>query len=189
MGDKEIKAEVSKQLSRFAIIFLSIFIGVVSAALIVLLCIVLFNKSYFLHITEYTYHYGSQRYIFLSYVLIWSIYLDLLLLLSPLIPILVNRHKRKLIELTVNEDKITGYTTGVIPFSKVSVWMPIEKVDSVAAIISKKSWFTGKVLYIVSESSVIKVPYVLNADDIVEFTSKMIEKAQRDKNNADEESI
>ncbi len=87
--------------------------------------------------------------------------------------------KRKLTELTVSEKEIVGSYTGFIPFAKIMLRMPIEKVDNVAAVNSIFDFFTGKKIRIASASGVIKIRYVLNADEVVAFISAAIEQAKK----------
>lgn len=94
------------------------------------------------------------------------------------ISILVARRRRQMTELTVNEKEIVGSYTKFIPITKISLRMPIEKIDNISAVNSIFFWYTGKLLRIASTSSVIKIPFVVNADEIVAFLSEAIEKAK-----------
>ena len=98
----------------------------------------------------------------------------------PLIFILINKRKRKLTELTANEKEIVGSYTRFIPVSKINLKMPIEKIDNISAVKNCFFLYTGKALRIGSTSNVIKIPYVLNTDEMVAFISEAIEKAKID---------
>lgn len=57
--------------------------------------------------------------------------------------LIINR-KRKLTELIVTENKIVGSYTAFMPFAKIMLRMPIEKIDNVVAVNSVFDFFTGK---------------------------------------------
>ncbi len=110
--------------------------------------------------------------------LVLAIVIIIVLMLLPTIFLFINVRRRKLTELTANEKEIVGSYTSFIPISKIMLKMPIEKIDNIAAVNSAFYWFTGKTIRISSTSSVIKIPFVENADAIVAFISEMIEKAK-----------
>lgn len=93
--------------------------------------------------------------------------------------LIINR-KRKLTELTVTEKEIVGSYTAFIPFAKIMLRMPIEKIDNAAAVNSVWDFFKGKKICISSTSGCIKIPYVANADEIVTFIFEAIEKVNGD---------
>ena len=186
MENKELKAVISKKFSKSAWILLACWTGVV--AFITIIGITLFNHQY-----QYgTYEDGTYLYWFS----IWygkktagkiSLYQDfyfiffitlLIYTIVPLIYVLINRRKRKLTELTATEKEIIGSYSGFIPISKITLKMPIEKIDNIAAVKSFFFLYTGKALRVASTAGAFKIPYVDNADEIVAFISEAIEKAK-----------
>ena len=109
-----------------------------------------------------------------------AIFITLVLMLIPVIFYLIGNHRRKLTELSANEKEIVGSYTAFISRSKISLNMPIGKVDNITVVNSKFFWFTGKMIRISSASGVIKIRYVVNADEVVAFISAAIEKAKKE---------
>ena len=118
------------------------------------------------------------------YPLCFIVTLFLSILFISLVPIYVaiQRRKRELTELTVTDKELFGFYTALIPIEKISLRMPIEKIDNVTAVNSIFLFFTGKRVIVNSTSGSFKIPYVLNADEIIEFISTAIEN--RHKSNA-----
>ena len=188
METKEMKAEISKKFSKSAWILLGCWVGFF--LLFTILGFTLFNETsswgswestyLFWYGIEYGYGSSGKTYFYNGggwFVLVLFINL-LLLALVPAIYFLVNMRQRKLTELTANEKEIVGSYTGFIPISKITLKMPIEKIDNIAAVKNFFFLYTGKALRIASTSSVIRIPFVDNADEIVAFISEMIEKAK-----------
>ena len=187
LATKEMKAEISKKFSKSAMILLLCWIGIF--LLFTIIGFTAFNKtSHLLGKSTRFYWYGIDYAFTLSsggigfvgdggnFVLVLFINL-ILLALIPSIYLLISIRQRKLSELTANEREIVGSYTGFIPISKITLNMPIEKIDNVAV----KNFFfiyTGKMLRISSTSSVIRIPFVDNADEIVAFISEAIEKGK-----------
>ena len=115
----------------------------------------------------------------------WAPYLFalivLILFLIPLLCYLMGNRKRKLTELLVSDLEIVGSYTAFIPVAKIALRMPIEKIDNISVVNSVLFLFTGKTIRISSASGIIKIPYVLNADEVVAFISEAIEKARKEK--------
>lgn len=99
----------------------------------------------------------------------------LVVILTPLIYILLSNRIRKLTELAVSDTKVIGSYTALIPVAKITLSMPIEKIDNVSVANSVLFLFTGKAIRIGSTSGIIKIPYVINADEVVAYISKAIE--------------
>lgn len=181
MGNKELKAVISKKFSKSAWILLACWTGVV--AFITIIGITLFNHQYQYDTYLYWFSiwygditagkislYQDFYFIFFITLLIYTI--------VPLIYVLINRRKRKLTELTATEKEIIGSYSGFIPISKITLKMPIEKIDNIAAVKSFFFLYTGKALRVASTAGAFKIPYVDNADEIVAFISEAIEKAK-----------
>lgn len=199
METKETKAEISKKFSKSAWILLACWVAIF--VLFTTLCFVLGKEKHFYSspfTSGYYYNWYSLNWLGIEYgqtvplqqhhpsssdidggLLTLVIFLNILIFaIVPLIYLLINRRKRKLTELTANEKEIVGSYTGFIPISKITLKMPIEKIDNIAAVKNFFFLYTGKALRIASTSGVIRIPYVLNADEIVAFLSEMIEKAK-----------
>ncbi len=188
METKEMKAVISKKFSKSAWILLACWVGIF--VLFTALCFVLGKQKHYSPLSGYTYYelcwlgiqYGkidSELYIDWDGFFVLIVFLNLfLLMIVPLIYLLINRRKRKLTELSADEKEIVGSYTGFIPISKITLKMPIEKIDNIAAVNSAFYWFTGKTIRIASTSGVIKIPFVVNADEVVTFLSEAIEKAK-----------
>lgn len=199
METKEMKAEISKKFSKSAWILLACWVAIFTV--FTTLCFV-YGKVFqngpaysFKYYDIYTWlgiEYGRETLQLNSHsvvvgdgikydggMLFLVIFLNIFIFaIVPLIYLLINRRKRKLTELTANEKEIVGSYTGFIPISKITLKMPIEKIDNIAAVKNFFFLYTGKALRIASTSGVIRIPYVLNADEIVAFISEMIEKAK-----------
>ena len=205
METKEIKAKISKEFSKSAWILLACWVAI--CTLFTTLCFV-YGKE-FQNGPPYSYtYYDVYSWLGIEYaidrlydtgisiesigritydagMLCLVIFLNIFIFaIVPLIYYLINRRKRKLTELTANEKEIVGSYTGFIPISKITLKMPIEKIDNIAAVKNFFFLYTGKALRIASTSGVIRIPYVLNADEVVAFISEMIEKAKGNRGNA-----
>ena len=112
--------------------------------------------------------------------IVWFVLILLMFILLPVIHILVNFRRRKLTELSVSNTEVVGSYTAFIPISKITLRMPIEKIDNISAANSFFFLFTGKAVRIGSTSSKISIPFVENADEIVAFISEAIEKARKE---------
>ena len=188
METKEMKAVISKKFSKSAWILLVCWVGIF--ALLTALCFALGKQKHYSPLSGNTYYelcwlgiqYGkidSELYIDWDGFFILIVILNILIFtIVPLIYLLINRRKRKLTELTANDMEIVGSYTGFIPISKITLKMPIEKIDNIAAVKNFFFLYTGKALRIASTSGVIRIPYVLNADEVVAFLSEAIEKAK-----------
>ncbi len=197
METKEMKAAISKKFSKSARIMLACWVAIF--ALFTTLCFVYsehvnydsLTKDYWLTYEWLGIKYGYDPAPIIDYsitkagtnyyvgMLCLVIFLNLFILIAPpLIYLLINRRKRKLTELTVNDKEIVGSYTSFIPISKITLKMPIKKIDNIAAFKNFFFLYTGKALRIASTSGVIRIPYVLNADELVAFISEMIEKAK-----------
>ncbi len=154
-----IKAVISNKIRKSQFIGMGIYIAIIVLIAIIVPC-------------SFYSRYRVSRY---PTCLIVTIFLAVFLI--SLIPIYValQRRKRRLTELTVTDKELFGYYTALIPFAKISLRMPIEKIDNVSAVNSVFLFFTGKLVIINSTSGSFKIPYVLNADEIVEFISTAIE--------------
>ncbi len=115
------------------------------------------------------------------------IFMVLSLMAIPAVALLIANRRRKLTSLTANEKEIVGSYTSFIPISKLSLKMPIDKIDNITVADNKLYWFTGKKIRIRVTSNVIKIPYVVNADEIVAFLSEMIEKAKEHRGSAEKQ--
>ncbi len=156
MENKGISAEISKKISIGGLILLWVFIGI---QCIILLFWFLVGKLGM----EFVYILFSIEILTMVLFFLW---------------VLVGVRRRSLSSLTVNEKEIVGSYTAFIPIAKITLKMPIEKIDNISAVNSFFFLYTGKALRIGYASSVIKIPYVLNADEIVEFILAAIEKAK-----------
>ncbi len=185
MEVKEMKAEISKKFSKSAWILLACWIGFF--LLFTIIGFTVYNKEDY-----YPGHYTNLYWYGIRYATVGSVenvregslvlvlFINLLLLtLVPLIYYLIGMRKRKLSELIANEKEIIGSYAGFIPISKITLKMPIEKVDNIVAVKNFFFLYTGKALRIASTSGVIRIPYVLNADEVVSFLSEGIEKARK----------
>ena len=103
----------------------------------------------------------------------------LIFIALPVIYYLISNRARKLTELSVSEKEVIGSYTAFIPISKITLRMPIEKIDNVSAVKNIFFIFTGKMVRIGSTSSVIRIPYVLNADEVVSCILNMIEQTKQ----------
>ena len=208
METKEMKAEISKKFSKSAWILLACWVAIFTV--FTTLCFV-YGKVFqngpaysFKYYDIYTWlgiEYGRETLQLNSHsvvvgdgikydggMLFLVIFLNIFIFaIVPLIYLLINRRKRKLTELTANEKEIVGSYTAFIPISKLALKMPIDTVDNITVVNSKFYWFTGKMIRIGSTSSVIKIPYVINADEVVAFISEAIEKAKNNKRVQPEE--
>ena len=106
----------------------------------------------------------------------------LLLVVVPLCYFLISNRKRKLTQLTVSDSEVVGSYTAFIPIAKITLRMPMDKIDNVSATNNMLFFFTGKAIRIKSTSSSIKIPYVTNADEIVEKISEAIKAAGKETN-------
>ena len=97
------------------------------------------------------------------------------------IHLLLAYRRRELSTLSVSNSEIIGSYTAFIPVSKITLKMPIEKIDNIAAVNSVFFIYTGKALRISSTSGSFKIPYVLNADEVVSYISNAIEKAKSER--------
>ena len=199
METKEMKAVISKKFSKSAWILLACWVAI--CTLFTTLCFVLgkefqngpaYSNTYYdiykwlgiEYASDQLYNAGisieSVRGITYDVgMLCLVIFLNIFIFaIVPLIYYLINRRKRKLTELTANEKEIVGSYTGFIPISKITLKMPIEKIDNIAAVKNFFFLYTGKALRIASTSGVIRIPYVLNADEVVAFISEAIEEAK-----------
>ena len=111
--------------------------------------------------------------------IIGFIFVILIFIALPVIYYLISNRARKLTELSVSDKEIVGSYTAFIPVSKITLRMPIEKIDNVSAVKSIFFIFTGKMVRIGSTSSVIRIPYVLNADEVVSCILNMIEQTKQ----------
>ena len=197
MQTKEMKAVISKKFSKSAWILLACWVAIF--ALFTTLCFVYsehvnydsLTKDYWLTYEWLGIKYGYDPALIVHNVITETginyyvaplclvIFLNLFILIAPpLIYFLINKRKRKLTELTVNDKEIVGSYTSFIPISKITLKMPIKKIDNIAAFKNFFFLYTGKALRIASTSGVIRIPYVLNADELVAFISEVIEKAK-----------
>ncbi len=117
------------------------------------------------------------------------IFMILFLMAIPAIALLIANRRRKLTELAASEKEIVGSYTSFIPISKLSLKMPVDKIDNITVADSKLYWFTGKKIRISFTSSIIRIPYALNADEIVAFLTEAIEKAKERKRIAAEKQV
>lgn len=111
--------------------------------------------------------------------IIGFIFVILIFIALPVAYYLISNRARKLTELSVSDKEIVGSYTAFIPVSKITLRMPIEKIDNVSAVKSIFFIFTGKMVRIGSTSSVIRIPYVLNADEVVSCILNMIEQTKQ----------
>lgn len=111
--------------------------------------------------------------------IIGFVFIVLIFIALPVIYYLISNRARKLTELSVSEKEVIGSYTAFIPVSKITLRMPIEKIDNVSAVKSIFFIFTGKMVRIGSTSSVIRIPYVLNADEVVSCILNMIEQTKQ----------
>lgn len=186
METKEMKAEISKKFSTSAWILLACWVCIFS--LFTIIGFTAFN-THSLHFGTRLHWYGIDYAFTLSeggidlvgngenFLLVLFINL-IVLTLIPSIYLLISIRQRKLSELTATEKEIIGSYTGFIPISKITLKMPIEKIDNIAAVKNFFFLYTGKALRIASTSGVIRIPYVINADEVVAFISEAIEKAK-----------
>ncbi len=163
METKEMKAVISKKFSKSAWILLACWV----------VACVLVDALVFLMIGEDIPHYDIVELCTVLFIL-----LILIPIVPPLIYFLINRRKRKLTELTATETEIVGSYIGFIPISKITLKMPIEKIDNIAAVKNFFFLYTGKALRVASTSGAFRIPYVINADEMVAFISEAIEKAK-----------
>lgn len=193
MQNKEMKAEISSQMRKEMKIFLITYeLFILFMGILGFLAPIESSKSsfrlywwFFLPIRSNIPSWGYDH--FYAGYLFLAIFIILFLMAIPEIAFLIENRRRKLTELTANEKEIVGSYTAFIPISKLALKMPIDKVDNITVVNSKFYWFTGKMIRIGSTSSVIKIPYVINADEVVAFISEAIEKAKNNKRVQPEE--
>ncbi len=199
LATKEMKAEISKKFSKSAWILLACWIAIF--AIFTTLCFVYgkvfqngpaYSYTYYDIYTWLGIEYGRETLYLDSHsvvvgsgidynggMLFLIIFLNIFIFaIVPSIYLLISIRQRKLSELTANEREIVGSYTGFIPISKITLNMPIEKIDNIAAVKNFFFIYTGKMLRISSTSGVIRIPYVLNGDEVVTFISEAIEKAK-----------
>ncbi len=204
MGNKEIKAVISNKFSKVVWIALSFYLAVVVILIVMGFTVGSVNASgsYWLKGVYIVYDGAGwfgipftriERYketgAFLasrSYPgnIVLFIFILLLFALLPVAVMFIVKRRRKLINFTAFDKELVGSYTGFIPISKITLNMPIEKVDNIAAVKNFLYFYTGKTIRIGSASGVIKIRYVINADEVVAFISEAIEKAKNKREQA-----
>ena len=111
------------------------------------------------------------------------IFIMLVLIALPLIYVLICKRINKLTSLTVTETEIIGSYAAFIPISKITLRMPIEKIDNVTAVKNILFLFRGKAIIIRSTSGKVRIYYVENADEVVAFILEAIQNARQSKSN------
>ena len=109
--------------------------------------------------------------------LVWLIFIMLFLSTVPFaIYLILNLLKRKLTKLSVTEAEVIGVRTPVIPVAKISLRIPVDKIASVRKVKSSLFLYTGDEVCISTASSTFRIPFVLNADEIIAFLSEALTK-------------
>ena len=78
--------------------------------------------------------------------------------------------------LSVTETEVFGVRTPAIPVAKISLRIPVDKIASVRKVKSPFFLYTGDEVCISTASSTFRIPFVLNADEIVSFLSAALTK-------------
>ena len=168
MRTKEVRAVISRTFNKATII--GFFACGFIAILFVVVGFLVIDQNLFIGILLFAYSFLS-------------------LPLSVFLSALINIRKAKLTSLIANEKEIVGSYTAFIPISKITLKMPIEKIDNIAAGKSIFNFFTGENLRIASTSGVIKIPFVANANEVVAFIYDAIEKAKNSSQTSAERGI
>ena len=111
------------------------------------------------------------------------VFIILIMVLIPVVYLLISYRRRKLTSLMVTETEIIGSYTAFIPISKITLRMPIEKIDNVSAVKNFLFLFKGKAIIIRSTSGKVRIYYVENADEVVAFILEAIQNARQSKSN------
>lgn len=153
-----IKAKISKELSKSG--FVGLILPMLGLVLAFIIAILMVGDDTFVIVTSL---------IFAFYVILF------------LIHIAISYRRRNLTELSASYSEIVGSHTALIPVAKIALRMPIDKIDNVSVVNNFFFLFTGKAIIINSTSGTIKIPYVLNADEVVAYISEAIDKARKEK--------
>ncbi len=196
--NKELKAKISNKFSKSFWICLSIYIVIVVVFLIAGFGY-MGSKGRLLYMfygiilreepdpTSSYYYVGGTR--VHTGNIIWLMLIILLFISIPIILMLLWNRKRKLIDLTATDTELIGSYTAFIPISKITLKMPIEKIDNIAIVSSVFFVFTGKAIKISSTSGSICLPYVLNADEVVSYIKGIINKTKKEQITGESESL
>lgn len=112
--------------------------------------------------------------------LVLLIFIMVLLSTVPFAVYLVlNLLKRKLTSLSVTETGVLGTSAPLVPIAKITLRIPIDKIASIRKIKSFLFLYTGDVVCISTASSTFKIPFVLNADEIIAYLADMIKKSAK----------
>lgn len=112
--------------------------------------------------------------------LVLLIFIMVLLSTVPFAVYLVlNLLKRKLTSLSVTETEVLGTSAPLVPIAKITLRIPIDKIASIRKIKSFLFLYTGDVVCISTASSTFKIPFVLNADEIIAYLADMIKKSAK----------
>ena len=93
-----------------------------------------------------------------------------------LVYFLLHLFKRKLTRLSVSEKEVIGVRTPAIPVAKILLRIPIDKIASVRKVTSPFFLYTGDEVCISTAASTFRVPFVLNADEVISFLCARITK-------------
>lgn len=191
-NNSTLQAKISNKISKSALIGLITY-AVVAFTIIILGFIIGHDEGTYLGIYG-SYHYNDHNWFFipLTHVfadlpkevypgyIVLTIFIILLLIALPFIYFAISNRKRKLTELSVSNTEVIGSYTAFIPIAKITLRMPIDKIDNVSAVSNFFFLYTGKAIKIRSTSGVIRIPYVENADEVVAFIAAAIEKSRKE---------
>lgn len=91
---------------------------------------------------------------------------------------ILNLLKRKLTALGVSETEVIASRRTFIPVAKISLRIPIDKIASIRKIKSFLFLYTGDVVCVSTASSTFRIPFVLNADEIIDFLSSAMNRGK-----------
>lgn len=166
-----VKAEISRKISKKAFLF------TLCAFLIlpVLLLFIGFATGKFHGDTWFGIRLEEGKIIVENLVLL--IVILFLLFFIPFAVYLALHHlKRKLTTLLITEKEVVAMRTPVIPVAKIYLRIPIDKIASVRKVTSPLFLYTGDEVCISTAASTFRIPFVLNADEVISFLCARVTK-------------
>lgn len=191
--NNELQANISKKLSKSVLVFLIVYeVVMVIATILGFTCFSTYEHYYMGYVSgyvdiyhdkwfgiEYCYKFDDSVHFYGEWFSLIIFIILFFLVVVPLSCFLISNRKRKLTQLTVSDEEVMGSYTAFIPVAKITLRMPVGKIDNVSAVNSLLFFFTGKAIKIKSTSGAIKIPYVANADEVVDKISEAIKTAKQ----------